>query len=151
MQEAPDVTPHRNVFGLEKTADALKNGSPVGRKRREVPFAAQRRHRLLEAVGDGFPWRAGQRFRCGADQKPGGLFPLRGYPGKRVQPLQADVAGSHAERPHVVFGQPRQRLPVAAVVNVVHQLVGAIVHTTLHVLHIRVFRRMQQTVLGRFG
>ena len=124
VQEAPDVAPHRNVFGLEEAGDALKNGSPGDRKRREVPFAAQRRHRLLEAVGDGFPWRAGQCFRRGADQKPGGLRTLRGYPGKRVQPFQADVACRHAERYCVVLGKPRQGLLVAAVVNVVYQFVG---------------------------
>ena len=55
MQEPSDVAPHCNVFGLEKAGDTLEHGPPGGRKGREVPFAAQRRHRLLEAVGDGFP------------------------------------------------------------------------------------------------
>ena len=79
--------------------------------------------------------------------------PLRGDPGKRVQPFQAYVACRHAERPRVVFGKPRQRLLVAAVAHIVHQFIGAgVVHTVLHVLlHIRVFRRMKRTVLALSG
>ena len=91
----------------------------------EIPASTlyHSRHRLLEAVGEGFAWRAYQRLRCGADQEPGGLLPVRVYAGKR---FQADVASSHAERSRVVFGQPRHRPPVNALVDVDHQLVGAL-------------------------
>ena len=44
--------------------------------------------------------------------------------GQGVQAVQTDIAGGHVQRPGVVLGQPRQRLLVAAVVDVVHQLVG---------------------------